>query len=135
VSGKARFGVSVERRVAEELSALAEALGTDRSSLVNEALSEFLHDRVHVLRPHKCEGVMVIVYERGVAGRVSSLLEEHGGLIRSRMHVHDGAGRCVETLFVAGDSREIVELERGLRGCGVVSCRYVAGPRHGGGPT
>ncbi len=130
MSGKERFGVSVEKRVAEELRALAEALGTDRSSLVNEALSEFLHDRVHVLRPHRCEGVLIVVYERSSAPGVSAILEEHGGLVKSRMHVHDGAGRCVETLYLAGESREIVELERKLRERGVAMCRYVAGPRH-----
>jgi len=129
-AAKAKFGVSVEKKVADELSALAQALGTDRSSLVNEALREFLHDRVHVLRPHRCEGVMIVIYEKHAAGRVAPLLEEHRGLIKSRMHVHDEAGRCVETLYLRGESEEIVELERRLRDCGVVACRYIAGPPH-----
>ncbi|RLE61164.1 MAG: CopG family transcriptional regulator [Thermoprotei archaeon] len=125
-SDKVRFGVSIQRDLAEQLTMLAKALGTDRSTLVNEALREFLHDRVHVLRPHACEGVLVVIYGPEISGEVSRVLERFEGIIVARTHIHDSERKCVEIIYLRGPSQKIISLERMLRDTKVYTTRYIA---------
>lgn len=124
-SDKVRFGVSIQRDLAEQLTVLAKALGIDRSTLVNEALREFLHDRVHVLRPHTCEGVLIVIYDPEISGEVSRIFEKFENIIVVRAHVHDSERMCVEIMYLRGPSPEILNLERLLRETKVYETKYI----------
>lgn len=109
-----RFGVSLSEDLAEGLDRLAERLGCDRSSIVEEALREYLHDHLHYLRPHRCTGVLLVVRPRGHGGS-GDFVDRYQDVVKlySHLHVDD---KCVETLVVSGPSGSIAclveELER-----------------------
>lgn len=126
---KVRFGVSVDKNIAEQLNLLAKTLGTDRSTLVNEALREFLHDRVHVLSPHLCEGVLVTIYGHEVSSEISRILEDFEDIVVARTHIHDSNKNCVEIVYLRGSSKDIISLERKLRKTNVFTTRYIANRR------
>ncbi len=109
-----RFGVSLPEDIAESLDELARRLGRDRSSIVEDALREYMHDHLHFLEPHRCTGILLIIRSRGRKG-FSEIVEKHQDVIRLYSHLHVD-GRCIETLYVSGDSTRIAclaeELER-----------------------
>ncbi len=101
--GKRRFGVSIPVELAEQLDLLAERLGVDRSRLVVEALKTYIHDHLHVLKPHKCIGVMVSMGSSNSLGR---LIEEYRDIIIAYNHYHIG-DKCIATLLINGESERI----------------------------
>lgn len=121
---KRRFGISVPSGLAARLDELARALEVDRSTLVTEVLQEFMHDRLHVLRPHPCKGVLVVVSGRGEAPRLADLYERYKEAIRARMHYHS-EDACVDVLVVEAESGVLLRLERELRGLGAARTRYL----------
>ncbi len=122
--GKRRFGVSLPEELVERLDDLASRLGTSRSSLIQSMLIEVIEDRSHLLRPHRCKGVLVVVSDGRRSESVASVLERFGRCVISRTHHHiDNV--CVDVSFVEGDSSEILELEGSLRRIGGVSERYL----------
>jgi len=114
-----RFGVSVDEGLAARLDSLARTLGTDRSSLVEEALRAFLSDLDHMEEAHACRGV--IVAECDGAGRVP--VEQYREVVSSHIHAHVRGG-CIELLVVEGSSDTIRDLYSRLleNGC---KARYV----------
>ncbi len=121
VSRRRRFGVSVPVGLAFELDELAERLGVDRSSLVVQALKTFIHDHLHILKPHHCTGIIV---SSGPGERINAdIIEKHREIVKSYNHYHVN-GLCIITIIVSGESEKIMELTRDLSrsGCGV---RYI----------
>lgn len=109
---KRRFGISVSEELARALDKLARTLNIDRSSLVEEALREYVHDHLHYLEPHQCQGVMVIT------GKIPheelfKVIEEHRDIIHSYSHTHVG-DTCIEFMIVCGPSTKIALLHRKL---------------------
>jgi CopG family nickel-responsive transcriptional regulator len=119
---KKRFGVSIPVEVAEDLDKLAGKLGTDRSSLVVEALKTFLHDNLYILKEHVCTGILV---SSNVGGEVipGEIIEKYRGIIKAYNHYHVG-NLCIVTIIVSGPSEKILGLasELSSRGCRV---RYI----------
>jgi len=109
---KRRFGISISEDLAQSLDRLTEALGIDRSSLVEEALREYVHDHLHYLEPHHCQGVMILT------GRVEHeelfrIIEENRDIIHSYNHTHVG-DVCIEFMIVSGPSERIALLHKRL---------------------
>ena len=123
--GKRRFGVSIDERLAQNLDLLATRLSTTRSSLVERALEEFIHDRLHIIVPHECEGVLIVKHPAELAGRVSSVVEKYNDIALLGLHFHTSDGRCVRMLHVRGNSTRITEFERRLREAGAEMTRYL----------
>lgn len=120
---KRRFGVSIPSDLADDLEKLAKALGTDRSSIVRDALREYIHDHMHYLVPHECSGVMILMGNIDHE-RLHRVIEEFRDIIHSYNHTHV-AGICIEILIVSGPSPRITLMHRTLvetKGCIV---RYV----------
>lgn len=117
-----RFGVSVSESVAEWLDKLAKALGVDRSRLVEEALSEYLHGYEYLYR-HRCRGVIVAA-SREAAEEFARVVEEYRDVVRSSSHHHLG-GLCVEVLVVEGESPRVAGLYSALQRIKGCSVRYV----------
>ena len=110
---KRRFGVSIPADIADDLDELARLTGSDRSSLVAEALRQFIHDHLHYMVKHKCMGVLISVKTRTVHSR-GSLIDEFEDIVKNYIHHHMG-NLCIEIFFVMGDSEKIVKLHNRLR--------------------
>ncbi len=110
---KRRFGVSIPADIADDLDELARLTGSDRSSLVAEALRQFIHDHLHYMVKHKCMGVLISVKTRTVHSK-GSLIDEFEDIVKNYIHHHMG-NLCIEIFFVMGDSEKIVELHNRLR--------------------
>ena len=123
-----RFGVSIPEELAANLDALASKLGRDRSSIVAEALRTFIHDHIHLLRPHRCAGVIIVWSRSGDGLRIG--LEDYMDIVKGHMHTHI-AGYCVHILAVEGDSERIASLTRILSSRPGCVARYI--PLGGGG--
>jgi len=119
---KRRFGVSLPTEMADCLDQLASKLGVDRSSLIEDALKEYIHDHLHYLRPHKCMGVMIIIAHRMHQG-IHGILERYKDIVSQYNHLHIGE-KCIETMIIFGDSDKIAKLheELGEAGCRI---RYI----------
>ncbi len=120
-----RFGVSIPEELASQLDEIATAMGRDRSSLVAEALRTYIHDHVHLARPHRCRGVLVVWSRRGSAPpELHRMVEEFNDVIIGYMHAHLD-DYCVDVMLVAGGSERIAGLARRasqLPGC---TARYI----------
>ncbi|RLG86148.1 MAG: CopG family transcriptional regulator [Thermoprotei archaeon] len=109
---KRRFGISLPEELAEKLDTLSRKLSVDRSSLVEMALREFIHDHTHYLYEHVCRGIM-IVHRHGNNEQFLAIVEKFRDIIRSYSHTHiDGV--CFELLIVSGSSSRICQLHREL---------------------
>ena len=120
---KRRFGVSIPEDLADKLDKLSIALNMDRSSIVREALREYVHDHLHYIVPHQCVGVLVIVGADGCVRKLAAF-EQFKGLVTSYNHVHVD-GSCLEVVVVSGDSSEIAKLHRTLSGLRNCTVRYI----------
>lgn len=123
---KVRFGISLPEELARKLNTLSSMFGTDRSTLVAEALAEFLHNKSHVLESHPCEGVFMVAYRFEERERITEVLRAFDEVIVTRMHTHSKQGYCVEVAYARGSSEEIARLERELRRAKALSVRYIA---------
>ncbi|MCE4614081.1 MAG: ribbon-helix-helix domain-containing protein [Desulfurococcales archaeon] len=124
-TGKRRFGISIDERIAMDLDLLATRLGTTRSSLVERALEEYIHDRLHIITPHDCEGILLVKHSTNLAGRVSNVIEGYTDIALIGLHFHTSDGTCIRMLHVKGNSTRITEFERRLRETGVEMTRYI----------
>ncbi len=121
---KRRFGISLPEDLVEKIDELSSKLGMSRSSLIQSILVEVIEDRVHLLTPHRCRGVLIVVSEGRSSELVSRVLERYGSCVITRTH-HHTKGACVDVSFVEGDSQIILELESSLRKIKGVIERYL----------
>ncbi len=120
---KRRFGVSISEELARSLDELASALSTDRSSLVREALQEYLKDRCHLTVPHHCNGLLVVLGDPD-RRRLQEIVSEHHDLICGYSHLHVG-DTCVDVIAVSGPSARIASLHRELMKLPSTRIRYI----------
>ncbi len=121
---KRRFGISLPEDLVDKIDELSSRLGMSRSSLIQSIIAEVIEDRAHLLTPHRCRGVLVVVSEGRSSELVSKVLERYGSCVVTRTH-HHTEGVCVDVSFVEGDSHVILELEGSLRKIKGVSERYL----------
>jgi CopG family nickel-responsive transcriptional regulator len=105
--------------LAEVDDVVADADYDSRSEAVRDALRTFVSTyrwRDDLDRRH--QGSVVILYDHDVAGVTDALLDlqhELHGTVVSTQHVHLSSDRCLETLVVDGQGREIRELVRRIQ--------------------
>lgn len=122
MSCKRRFGVSIPSDIADALDKLAELTGSDRSSIVAEALRTYLHDHIHYTIPHKCTGFLIVV-NREENIPTSLVIDKFKDIIYSYSHTHVDE-LCIEIFIVSGHSSRIADLDRTLRSMSC-SVRYI----------
>lgn len=110
---KRRFGVSLPVDIANDLDELARLMKSDRSSIVAEALRQYIHDYLHYFNTHTCMGILIAVKLKE-AGKPSIVIDEFGEIIKNYTHYHFNH-LCIEIFLVMGNSRKIVELHARLR--------------------
>ncbi|MGB9785662.1 MAG: CopG family ribbon-helix-helix protein [Infirmifilum uzonense] len=125
MSTKARFGVSIDEKLAQEVEKLVQATETNRSHIVNLALREFLNGKFHFMTPHTCEGVLILSYEPQMSDKIDRTLEDNKDMILSILHIHSSEGKCIEVIYTRAQSERILELENGLQKSGCKTCKFV----------
>ncbi|AEM38664.1 putative transcriptional regulator, CopG family [Pyrolobus fumarii 1A] len=119
-----RFGVSIPADLAASLDTLAKLLGKDRSSLITEALRTFIHDYVHLAKPHYCRGVIIVWSKEGETSKLREIVEEYMDVVRGHMHTHLDE-YCIDLLVVAGESDRITSLARSILSLPGCTARYI----------
>lgn len=115
MTAKKRFGISIDYRLAELLDAVSKSLGMTRSQVVERALTTYLQDHAHLIRPHKCVGVLLGMCEGAPRERsIAHVAEEFIDVVVLHTHTHI-EGKCVEIMLLRGDSRRISALHRAIR--------------------
>ncbi|RLE93116.1 MAG: CopG family transcriptional regulator [Thermoprotei archaeon] len=119
---KRRFGVSIPKDLADRLDLLAKALETDRSSLIEAAVREYIHDHMHYLVPHDCTGIMVLY---GACRKEDwfDIIDRYMDIVVSYNHIHR-KNICIEVLIVSGPSKKIASLHKELVESGI-KARYL----------
>src|SRR6201985_1745970 len=126
-----RFGVAMESSLIEELDALAQQRGCNRSELLRdltraEVSRSALDDRVPAY------AAVTLVYNhhvRELSERLTSLQHDLGERVRSSRHVHLDHEHCLEVIVMRGRSDELKEVTGrmiGTRGVIQGGAEYVA---------
>ena len=104
-----RFGVAMERPLLDHLDVIVEERGVTRSELLRDLV------RAEVVRAHVTKGApaiatLTLVYDHHVRELTEKLTEfQHqlGDQVRSTLHVHLDARRCLEVIILRGRSDEL----------------------------
>jgi CopG family nickel-responsive transcriptional regulator len=133
-----RFGVSMDRSLLAELDVLVEARGVGRSEVLRDLV------RAEVVRARVPRGVpsvatLTLVYDHHVRELTEKLTEfQHhlGEQVRSTLHIHLDASRCLEVIVLRGRSDELQRVAerllatRGVTHGGLEIVADEAGPSH-----
>jgi len=126
-----RFGVAMESSLFEQLDALADLRGCNRSELLRDLT------RAEVSRTALDKGVpafaaVTLVYNhhvRELSERLTSLQHDLGDAVRSTMHVHLDHEHCLEVIVMRGRSDQLKQVTGrmlGTRGVIQGGAEYVA---------
>jgi len=124
VKMKRRFGISLPRDMVERIDMLSSRLGMSRSFIIQDLISEVIEDRTHLLKPHRCTGILIVVYKSERRESVSKVIERFREPLMTMVH-HHVEGTCVDVCIVEGKSELILELESQLRQVKEVGEKYV----------
>jgi CopG family nickel-responsive transcriptional regulator len=104
-----RFGVAMDRALLEDLDRIAGGRGVTRSEILRDLV------RAEVVRARIAKNVpavasLTLVYDhhvRELTERLTELQHQLGGSVRSTLHVHLDADRCLEVIVLQGRSDEL----------------------------
>jgi CopG family nickel-responsive transcriptional regulator len=101
-----RFGVSMDRALLEDLDALVEARGVGRSEVLRDLVrAEVVRSRVR--RGVPAVATLTLVYDhhvRELTEKINAFQHGLGEKVRSTLHVHLDAHRCLEVVVLRGRS-------------------------------
>jgi len=111
-----RFGIAIDAPLLEQLDALVGARGVTRSEVIRDLV------RAEIMRTQTGVGVpavaaLTLVYNHHVRALTEKLTEIQHGLgdqVRSTMHVHLDAERCLEVVILQGRSDVLQKLAETL---------------------
>lgn len=110
---KRRFGVSIPNELASELDEFTRLIGSDRSSVVSEALKQYMYEHRHYEVEHECSGLLICV-KRGSRRSRGVDIDEYRDIVKNYMHMHFN-DLCIEIYIVSGLSKQISKLHSELR--------------------
>jgi CopG family nickel-responsive transcriptional regulator len=119
---KKRFGISLPENLYEQLNKLSSKLETNRSDLVEQAVSVFINDYKHYLIPHICTGVMIVSCKDETIAK--ELIDEYSDIAKTYIHTHENA-LCIEIIFVSGPSEKIALFQKKLAQNAKCNPRYI----------
>lgn len=126
-----RFGVAMESSLIEQLDALAELRGCNRSELLRDLTRAEL-GRTALDKGVPAFAAVTLVYNhhvRELSERLTSLQHDLGEAVRSTMHVHLDHEHCLEVIVMRGRSDQLKEVTGrmlGTRGVIQGGAEYVA---------
>jgi len=121
---KRRFGISLPSDMVEKIDKLASILMIDRSKVIEQMLADSIEDRTHLLNPHKCRGVLIVISSGKDTHIVSQVFESYGECVKTRTHYHSG-DVCIDIGIVEAESRDILSMKRDFRRLKNVKERYL----------
>jgi CopG family nickel-responsive transcriptional regulator len=108
VGGIVRTSVSLPKDLIRALDNFVKTTKSDRSKIIQQAIRNFLSI------PHGEEdlvaGSLMIVYtheEHGLEEEITDIQHEFISLIISNLHIHLDKKRCMLTIFVRGEFKEV----------------------------
>lgn len=110
---KRRFGVSIPNQLAEELDEFSRLIGSDRSSIVCEAIKQYMYEHRHYEVEHKCSGLLICIKKKKEKSR-GIHIDEFRDIVKNYIHIHFNE-LCIEVYLVCGLSREVSKLHSLLR--------------------
>jgi len=132
---RSKFGVHLDRDLAEELEELVKQTGVEsRSKIIQEALRLFLAERSWIKQSGPVAGVLVVLYDHNVNGvdeALTDIQHHYLDVVAAAMHVHLTEDLCLLAVGVRGDSQRIGKLVaeiESIRGVKLVRSVIVAAP-------
>lgn len=108
VSKIVRTSITLPKDLVKELDKFVESTKSDRSKIIHQSIRNFLST------PHKEEdivaGSLMVVYnhdEHGLEEELTDIQHEFINLIVSNTHIHLDENKCMLTIFVRGDFKNI----------------------------
>ena len=109
-----KTGVTLREDVLRRIDDLVKRLGyRSRSSVINEALENYISDKMSLLGEGWAIGVVTLVYDHeagAIEDRLTDIQHEFLDIIISTTHVHIDERSCLETILVKGGISEIRRL-------------------------
>jgi CopG family nickel-responsive transcriptional regulator len=113
-SGVARISMSLPPSLLDELNAVIQEIGLDRSKALQQAIRDFITNHQLEFNPDaNGVGTITLLYEHDVPGLESELTEiqhRHTDLITSATHVHLDGHYCFQVIVVKGKTAMIHKL-------------------------
>jgi len=110
---KKRFGVSLPSELAYKLDEIANLIGSDRSSIVAEALNQYIHEHEHYMSEHECAGAIISVSPQDAHSEIIAI-DEFRDIVKHYAHYHV-ENMCIELFIVVGSSERILQLHNRVR--------------------
>ncbi|MEM1629025.1 MAG: CopG family transcriptional regulator [Desulfurococcaceae archaeon] len=110
MSCKRRFGISIPAVTADKLDKLAEYFKCDRSSIVANAIEEYMHESTHDIEEHVCTGVIVFYSNKPID---NNLTLKYADIVKAQCTFKLGDG-YVASILVEGISTRIIEFRKEL---------------------
>jgi len=104
-----RFGVAMDRSLLSDFDAIAEARGVTRSEVLRDLVRAEVA-RTQIERGVPAVGTLTLVYDhhvRELTKRLTEFQHRLGDHVRSTLHVHLDAHRCLEVIVLRGRSDEL----------------------------
>jgi CopG family transcriptional regulator, nickel-responsive regulator len=111
-----RFGVAMERSLLAELDAVVETRDVTRSEVLRDLVRAEV-GRARVARGVPCTATLTLVYDhhvRELTERLNDLQHQLGDKVRSTLHIHLDAHRCLEVVILQGQSDELQRVSERL---------------------
>lgn len=118
-SGVARISMSLPPTLLDELDAVIQEIGLDRSKALQQAIRDFITNHQLEFNPDaNGVGTITLLYEHDVPGLESELTHiqhDHTDLITSATHVHLDGHHCFQVIVVKGKTAQIHQLAVALQ--------------------
>jgi CopG family nickel-responsive transcriptional regulator len=118
-SGVARISISLPPMLLDELEAVLQEIGLDRSKALQQAIRDFITNHRLEYKPDtNGVGTITLLYEHDVPGLEEELTEiqhHHTDLITSATHVHLDGHNCFQVIVVKGKTAQIHRLAVALQ--------------------
>lgn len=118
-SGVARISMSLPPSLLDELDAVIQEIGFDRSKALQQAIRDFITNYRLEFKPASTGvGTITLLYEHDASGLENQLTEiqhHHTDLITSTTHIHLDGHHCLLVILVKGLASQIHELSRTIQ--------------------
>jgi len=110
---KRRFGISIPNELATELDEFIRIIRSGRSSVICEAIKQFVYEHRHYEVEHECSGLLICVRKHGKKSKKIDI-DEYMDIIKNYVHFHFNK-LCIEIYLVSGLSNKISKLHSLIR--------------------
>ncbi|QKQ99640.1 CopG family ribbon-helix-helix protein [Metallosphaera tengchongensis] len=109
-----KISVAIDKNLLRRLENEANRIGTNRSRIVQQALTDYLGENA----PHNAEviGILNLVYDEDAGNEIISIQHRFESEVISSMHIHVNDKICMEAVAVKGRRADLEQLAKALSG-------------------